>query len=385
MRNILLLAVLAFGLPARAARLSEPPAGRSQARVEVRCAGASLAIAAAGLGRSPSLAGPGALNPSDLPVPVSRPGMPAAVGHVRSAVPPLPSLAEVSGLGRAADGAVVPSEVAAFLAAAREADTPETEAFLRGLPARFDGLAYDQRQAVLAGLETAVRARPRATGLRRALQDLIVRDELEHIEPRLRGVPLAPQRREEVLARTRFLDIRWWDHFLGRTDNPEAEGVAKPDKSITLHVKTDWRKLPSLAAHFRALFSHEYTHRLQYEDEVTTQYGVEIPSLGTELLRGLELVGLEGLRRGMIDFITPNALGDFERGRAWMRQDASARKDRDGFYWKGFLGGAAYELALQTGDWAAAWMFHERVSKGADPAAAEHAVRAAFAAAPANS
>ncbi|MFA6004371.1 MAG: hypothetical protein WC881_09915 [Elusimicrobiota bacterium] len=382
MRDMLLLAVLAFGLPVQAARISAPISGQAHALAQVRSAGPSGAHEAGSLVRALPWSGPLALPAAGAPVPVPRPA--AQYGAVPGAAF-APVLAPALPVAPAAAGpAAVPAEVAAFLEAARAGDTTQVEAFLRELPARFDGLAYDQREVVLAGLESAVRVQPKARALRRALQDLIVRDELEYIEPRLRGAALTWQRREEVLAQTRFRDIRWWDYFRGGVDNPEAEGVAKPDKSITLHVKSGWQKLPSLVAHFRALFSHEYTHRLQFEAEVTMKYGGEIPSLGTELLRGLELVGLEGLRRGMIDFITPNALGDFERGRAWMRKDISGRQDLDGFFWKGFLGGAAYELALQTGQWAAAWMFHERVSKGADPNAAERAVRAAFAAPPAS-
>lgn len=274
-----------------------------------------------------------------------------------------------------ASASELPTDIAAFLETAKAGDAEGTEAFLAGLPERFDGLGPLQRDAVLGGLELAAKAQPKAVALRKSLQDLIVRDELERIEPRLRGKPMSLERREEVLSKTRFLDIRWWDYLLGKVLHPEAEGVAlRADKSITLHVKKGWEKLPSFVAHFRALFSHEYTHRLQFEGEANEAYGVEIPAVATEVLRAIELVGLGGLAEGLVTFIGANQLGGFESGRAWMRRDEAGKADKTALYFKGALAGAAYELAAKTGRWADAWLYHREVSAGKDPLAVEQAV-----------
>ena len=50
-------------------------------------------------------------------------------------------------------------------------------------------------------------------------------------------------------------------------------------------------------------------------------------------------------------------------------------KGTNGIFWKGFLAGAAYELAAQTGRWADAWLFHRLVSSGKSVTEAEKAVR----------
>ncbi len=269
----------------------------------------------------------------------------------------------------------IPSDVSAFLASAKSApDSKETHEFLANLPARFDGMSHDERDAVLAGLEDAARSAPKAVHLRRALQDLIVRDEVEHIEPRLRNETISASRKEDVASKTAYQDVRWYHHLLPGIVHPEADGVAqREDLAINLHVKKGWEKMPSFVAFYRALFAHEYTHRLQFEGHVTEKLGMEIPPVGTEILRGIELVGLEGLRDGMIGFITENQLSGFENGRVWMR--SSQRVEGNGPYWKGFLAGAAYELAVQTGRWADAWLFHRLVSSGKSMAEAEKAVR----------
>jgi phosphoglycolate phosphatase len=240
-------------------------------------------------------------------------------------------------------------------------------------------MSHEERGAVLAGLEDAAKTAPKALHLRKALQALIVRDEVEHIEPRLRAEAVSTARKEDVASKTAYQDVRWYHHFLPGIVHPEADGVAqREDLSINLHVKRGWDKMPSFTAFYRVLFAHEYTHRLQFEGHVTEKLGVEIPPVGTEILRGIELVGLEGLRQGLIGFITQNVLSGFDQGRDWMRSaEKSHEKGASGLYWKGFLAGAAYELAAQTGRWADAWWFHRMVSSGKSISEAEKAVRGA--------
>ncbi|MBI5241692.1 MAG: HAD family hydrolase [Elusimicrobia bacterium] len=304
-------------------------------------------------------------------IPVSAAPAPAAV-MPQTPEPPFPAAR-----GPPKSQTELPSDVSAFLTSAKSApDSRQTHEFLASLPARFDGLSRAERGTVLAGLEDAAKSSPQALHLRRTLQSLIVRDEAEHIEPRLRGVEMTPSRKEDVASRTRYEDVKWYHHLIGRIAHPEADGVAqREDLSISLHVKKGWEKMPSFTDFYRALFAHEYTHRLQFEGHVTEKLGMEIPPVGTEILRGIELVGLEGLRQGLIGFITQNVLSGFDQGRDWMRSDK--RTEGHGLYWKGFLAGAAYELALQTGRWADAWLFHRQVSAGKSLREAEQSVRGA--------
>lgn len=295
-------------------------------------------------------------------------------------MPQSPAMPFPTARGPPESKAELPSEVSAFLASAKSApDSEETRGFLASLPARFDGMSHEERGAVLTGLEDAAKAAPKALHLRKALQALIVRDEVEHIEPRLRNETISAARKEDVVAKTAYQDVRWYHHFLPGIVHPEADGVARRDDlSINLHVKKGWEKMSSFTAFYRALFAHEYTHRLQFEGHVTEKLGGEIPPVGTEILRGIELVGLEGLREGVIGFISENVLGGFERGQAWMRSpEKSAEKGASGVFWKGWLAGAAYELAVQTGRWADAWAFHRMVSSGKSISEAEKAVRGA--------
>ncbi|MCX5794582.1 MAG: HAD-IA family hydrolase [Elusimicrobia bacterium] len=311
--------------------------------------------------------------PAALPtplVPISGAPAPAAV------IPQSPAMPFPTARGPPQSQAELPSEVSAFLASAKSApDSEETRGFLASLPARFDGMSHDERGAVLAGLEDAAKSAPKALHLRKALQALIVRDEVELVEPRLRNQAISAARKEDVASKTAYQDVRWYHHFLPGIVHPEADGVAqREDLSINLHVKKGWEKMPSFTAFYRALFAHEYTHRLQFEGHVTEKLGMEIPPVGTEILRGIELVGLEGLRQGLIGFITESVLSGFDQGQKWMRSEQ--RAEGHGLYWKGFLAGAAYELAFQTGRWADAWAFHRQVSAGKSLQEAEKAVRA---------
>jgi hypothetical protein len=311
------------------------------------------------------------------PAAVTAAQLPASAAPVNSTlVPQSPEMPFPTARGPPRTQAEIPSDVSAFLSSAKAApDSDETRGFLASLPARFDGMSREQRGSVLAGLEDAAKSAPKAVHLRKALQTLIVRDEVENIEPRLRDQTISASRKEDVASRTAYQDVRWYHHLLPGIVHPEADGVAqRSDLSINLHVKKGWEMMPSFVAFYRALFAHEYTHRLQYEGHVTESLGVEIPPVGTEILRGIELVGLEGLRDGMIGFITENQLSAFDNGRVWMR--ASQRTEGNGPYWKGFLAGAAYELAVQTGRWSDAWRFHRLVSSGKSLAEAEKIIRA---------
>ncbi|OGR56768.1 MAG: hypothetical protein A2X36_04205 [Elusimicrobia bacterium GWA2_69_24] len=333
-----------------------------------------------------SLPGAGTLAPALSPdpkplfaaagtVPEASPLVPLRAAAAAAALfPDSPAMPFPAARGPPRSQAELPPELAAFFAGAKAApESPETRDFLVSLPARFDGMSAPERGAVLAGLEDAAKSAPKAKLLRRTLQALIVRDEVEHMEPRLLGAAVSAARREDVASKTRFEEVRWYHHFWGKIVHPEADGVAqRSDLSISLHVRRGWEKLPSFTAFYRALFAHEYTHRLQYEGRVTEKLGVEIPPVAAEMLRGIELVGLEGLRQGLIGFITENQLSGFDNGRAWMR---SAEKASSGVFWKGFLAGAAYELAAQTGRWADAWLLHRLVSSGKSLPEAERTVR----------
>jgi hypothetical protein len=246
---------------------------------------------------------------------------------------------------------------------------------LHALTAIFDGLAADRRENVLAKLESSVTADPKDVALRRAFQGLVVRDELALVEPNLRGRPLTEERRDAVLSKTEFHDIRWWDYVTGKVANPEAYGVAKiADLSIHLHIHRGWRSMPSLAGYIRTVFSHEYTHRLQFEKEATTRYGGEIPAIATEMLRAVELAGVGALGGGTFAGIGKRLVDRFEEGRKWMASPAHDGTIPTGMYFEGFLAGAAFEIARLTGRWSDAWAYHRRVTQGEDPLAVRRAL-----------
>jgi hypothetical protein len=273
----------------------------------------------------------------------------------------------------------VPAQaVDGFLGAARRGASPETEAFLKDLPSHFDGQSAPRRAAVLQTLDGLAHDAPREVEYRRALQRMILSDELTAVEPSLRGRGLTDRRRAEVLAQTSFRDLKWYHLFTEEMSPPE--GITyMADGRIVLNVKSAWEKLPSFVGHYRTLFTHEYTHRLQSEGEVSQALGAEIPAVSAEILRAVEVYGLEGMRAGMSRLI-PEALREqFEAGRRWTRA-AAAKRDEQGFYWKGFLPGAAFELARTTGRWTDAWEFHRRVSSGVAPAKAARDILTAAAA-----
>lgn len=283
--------------------------------------------------------------------------------------PPLayPSFKAQRASGQAVDG---------FLAAAKEGPSPKTEAFLADLPAHFDGQSPERRAAVLETLDGLAHRAPQKPEYRRALQRLVLGDELRAVEPQLRRQPLYPGRRAQVLAETSYRDLKWYHRFIEEMSPPE--GITYMDNGrIVLNVKPSWASLPSFVGHFRTLFTHEYTHRLQSEGEVSQALGAEIPAVSAEMLRAVEVYGLSGVQAGLSRLIHESLLGQFESGRQWTARLSAEPADESGFYWKGFLPGAAFELARRTGRWSDAWEFHRRVSAGVKPGQAARDILAA--------
>lgn len=312
------------------------------------------------------------LAPSAIQAP---PGAPAA--QVATGLAPLVPIAYAGPVRRHAASQPVAGAVARTLRQAGAAEA-SPEHSLRALTEIFDGLAPNRRERVLAELESTVRAAPKDVALRHALQGLVLRDELSIVEPKLRGLPLTEGRRDAVLAKTEFHDIRWWDYLIGRVAHPEAYGVAKPaDLSIHLHIHRGWRSMPSLIQHVRAVFSHEYTHRLQFEKEATTAYGAEIPAIATEMLRAVELAGVDALGGGTFAGIGKRLVDRFDEGMKWMSMASHEGPIPTTLYFEGFLAGASYELARLSGRWADAWTYHRRVSHGEDPLAVRRELLAA--------
>lgn len=180
---------------------------------------------------------------------------------------------------------------------------------------------------------------------------------------RLAGRNLTGEQRRDVVERTRFVTATLWKRLFNEFGAMFSypEGVARPDLSIEL-TRTAPKKLPDEESHYRALFAHEYTHRLQFEGHVTKRYGIEAPPVAVELLRGIELVGLDALKAGRIPFITKNVLDGFESGAQWARLASEGRFGEAAFHFKGALAGAAWELAKRTLRPADAWEFVRRVS-----------------------
>lgn len=187
---------------------------------------------------------------------------------------------------------------------------------------------------------------------------------------RLAGRNLTGAEREDAVARTKFVTAGLWKRLFNEFGVMFSypDGVARPDLSIEL-TRTDPRKLPDEEAHYRALFAHEYTHRLQFEGHVTKRMGIEAPPVAVELLRGIELVGLEALKAGRIPFISINVLDGFESGAQWARRAAEGIFGEAAFHFKGALAGAAWELARRTLRAEDAWEFVRRVSSEKSPEA----------------
>lgn len=185
---------------------------------------------------------------------------------------------------------------------------------------------------------------------------------------RLAGRNLTGAERADAVARTKFVTAGLWKRLFNEFGVMFSypDGVAREDLSIEL-TRTDPRRLPDEEAHYRALFAHEYTHRLQFEGDVSRRQGVEAAPVAVELLRGIELVGLEALKAGRIPFISQNVLDGFESGRQWARLAAEGRFGEAAFHFKGALAGAAWELAKRTLRAEDAWEFVRRVASQKRP------------------
>ncbi|MBI2385193.1 MAG: hypothetical protein HYV14_04180 [Elusimicrobia bacterium] len=177
----------------------------------------------------------------------------------------------------------------------------------------------------------------------------------------------------DVLGRTNGYRM-YWHSATTYKDHPDHVGIPdghfRSDFGIRLMVKPDWRRLPDLSANYRPLFAHEYVHWLQDEGFVSNKYGAEIAAVAVEILRAVELVGLDEVRAGRAGTVHAGNLSAFDGGREWAR--GGFRGDTTP-YMKGSLAGAAYEAGVATGRPEAAWEFLNLViaGKGAlEPAAA---------------
>lgn len=177
----------------------------------------------------------------------------------------------------------------------------------------------------------------------------------------------------DVLTRTNGYRM-YWHSATTYKDHPDHVGIPdghfRSDFGIRLMVKPDWRRLKDLPANYRPLFAHEYVHWLQNEGFVSTKYGAEIAAVAVEVLRAVELIGLDAVRAGRAGTVHPGVLSSFQSGREWAR---SGFAEASMPYSKGALAGAAYEAGLAAGRPEAAWEFLNLViaGKGAlEPAAA---------------
>lgn len=170
-----------------------------------------------------------------------------------------------------------------------------------------------------------------------------------------RGVDAAYQ--ADVLKRSNGYRM-YWHSATTYKDHPDNLGIPdghfRFDFGIRLMVKPDWRKLKDLSANFRPLFAHEYVHWLQNEGFISNKYGAEIAAVAVEILRAIELVGLEAVRDGRAGTVHAGNFSSFESGRAWARAGFGVDTMP---YSKGVLAGAAYEAGVFTGRPEAAWEF----------------------------
>lgn len=177
----------------------------------------------------------------------------------------------------------------------------------------------------------------------------------------------------DVLARTNGWRM-FWHSASTYKDHPDHVGIPdghfRSDFGIRLMVKPDWRRLKDLSANYRPLFAHEYVHWLQNEGFVSTKYGAEIAAVAVEILRAIELVGLDEVRGGRAGTVHAGNMSSFDGGREWAREGF---RNETTAYMKGSLAGAAYEAGVAAGRPEAAWEFLNLVvaGKGAlEPAAA---------------
>lgn len=176
----------------------------------------------------------------------------------------------------------------------------------------------------------------------------------------------------DVLTRTNGYRM-YWHSASTYKDHPDHLGIPdghfRSDFGIRLMVKPDWRRLKDLSANYRPLFAHEYVHWLQDEGFISTKYGAEIAAVAVEVLRAVELLGLDAVRAGRAGTVHAGVLSSFDSGREWARAGFGNETMP---YSKGVLAGAAYEAGLAAGRPEAAWEFLNLViaGKGALPPAA---------------
>ncbi|MBI5247795.1 MAG: hypothetical protein HY923_11510 [Elusimicrobia bacterium] len=170
--------------------------------------------------------------------------------------------------------------------------------------------------------------------------------------------------RADVLARTNGYRMYWHSSWSYK-DHPDNIGIPdghfNPKFGIRLMVKPDWRGLKDRATNFKPLFSHEYVHWLQDEGFVSRKWGSEIAAVAVEVLRAIELVGLDEVRAGQAGTVHAGVMSSFEGGRAWARKGF---QDDGSPYLKGSLAGAAYEAGQATGRPEAVWEFLNLVIAG---------------------
>lgn len=177
----------------------------------------------------------------------------------------------------------------------------------------------------------------------------------------------------DVLTRTNGYRM-YWHSATTYKDHPDHVGIPdghfRSDFGIRLMVKPGWRRLKDLPANYRPLFAHEYVHWLQNEGFISNKYGAEIAAVAVEVLRAVELLGLDAVRAGRAGTVHPGVLSSFDSGRGWARAGFAEETMP---YSKGVLAGAAFEAGQAAGRPEAAWEFLTLVIAGKDalePAAA---------------
>jgi hypothetical protein len=188
------------------------------------------------------------------------------------------------------------------------------------------------------------------------------------------GRPVDAAYAADVLKRSNGYRM-YWHSATTYKDHPDNIGIPdghfRADFGIRLMVKPDWRGLKDLSANYRPLFAHEYVHWLQNEGHISNKYGAEVAAVAVEILRAIELVGLDAVRAGRAGTVHAGNLASFEGGRETAR--AGFKNESTAFYSKGALAGAAYEAGQAAGRPEAAWQFLNLViaGKGAlEPSAA---------------
>lgn len=169
---------------------------------------------------------------------------------------------------------------------------------------------------------------------------------------------------KHVLSRSNVWVYKWHSRWTYEVPGGLPDGHFDPKFGIRVMLKLNWRKLKDPETHFKVLYAHEYTHWLQDEGLVTNRYGGEIPAVAVELLRAVELVGLDGIKEGRVGFIAEGNMQSFQHGRDWARTDM---KDVTNLYYRGVLGGAAYEVGRIAGRPEAAWEFLNLVVSEKNP------------------